>query len=105
MVKVGNYLYGTASQALMCVNFKDGKIAWQQRFAPGAVAYADGHIYYRSQNGGMALVEATPEVYKEKGRFKPEGTDQYAWPYPVIAGGKLYLRDWNLLYCYDIKEK
>jgi outer membrane protein assembly factor BamB len=103
MVKVGDYLYGTASQSLMCVNFKDGKIAWQQRFAPGGVVYADGHIYYRSQNGGVALVEATPDGYKEKGRFKPEGTEYFAWPYPVIAGGKLYLRDWNLLYCYDIK--
>jgi outer membrane protein assembly factor BamB len=105
MVKVGDYLYGTASQSLMCVNFKDGKIAWQQRFPKGSVLYADGHIYYRSENGGVALVEATPQGYKEKGRFKPEGTDYFAWPYPVIAGGKLYLRDWNLLYCYDIKAK
>ncbi len=106
MVKVGDYVYGTGSQSLMCVSFKDGKVAWQQRFAQGSVVYADGHIYYRSENGGVALVEATPMGFKEKGRFKqPDRSDFSTWAYPVIAGGKLYLRDWDRLLCYDIKEK
>ena len=88
----------------MCVNFKTGEIAWQNRgVGKGSVAYADGHIYHRGEGGVVALVEATPEGYKEKGRFsQPDRSSQRAWPHPVIAGGKLYLRDWDTLLCYDV---
>jgi outer membrane protein assembly factor BamB len=105
MVLVGDHVYGTNGSSLLCVNFKTGKIAWQDRcVGKGSVAYADGHLYVRSESGPAALVEATPEGYKEKGRFnQPERSSQRAWPHPVIAGGKLYLRDWDRLFCYDIK--
>ncbi len=107
MVLVGDHIYATGSTALMCVSFKDGTVAWQNRgVGKGSVAYADGHIYHRGEDDGVALVEATPAGYKEKGRFKqPDRSNKKAWAYPVIAGGKLYLRDWDLLYCYDIKAK
>ena len=56
--------------------------------------------------GAIALVEATPEGYKEKGRFaQPDRSNKNSWPHPVIAGGKLYLRDQEVLLCYDVKEK
>ena len=105
MVLVGDYIYGTGTQTLMCVSFKDGTIAWQERgVGKGSVAYADGHIYHRGENGDVALVEATPTGYKEKGRFRqPSRSRNKAWAHPVIAGGKLYLRDWDVLLCYDIK--
>jgi outer membrane protein assembly factor BamB len=105
MVLVGDHVYGTTNGGLMCVSFKDGKVAWQTRgVGKGSVTYADGHIYHRGENGGVALVEATPTGYKQKGRFtQPERSSQKAWPHPVIAGGKLYLRDWDALFCYEIK--
>jgi len=107
IVLVGDHFYGTGTNTLLCVNFKTGKIAWQERsVGKGSVAYADGHLYVRSENGPVALVEATPAGYKEKSRFsQPDRSAKQAWPYPVIAGGKLYLRDWDTLFCYDIKEK
>jgi outer membrane protein assembly factor BamB len=107
MVLVGDHIYGTGSAALMCVNFKTGKVAWQVRgVGKGSVAYADGHLYVRGENGPVALVEANPTEYKEKGRFdQPDRSDQRAWPHPVIAGGRLYLRDWDTLLCYDLKAK
>ena len=72
----------------------------------GSVTYADGHIYHRGENGDVALVEATPAGYKEKGRFRqPNRSANKAWAHPVIVGGKLYLRDWDVLLCYDIKEQ
>jgi hypothetical protein len=70
------------------------------------VAYADGHLYVRGENGPVALVEATPSGYKEKGRFDQPDRNlarEKAWPHPVIAGGRLYLRDENVLLCYDVK--
>jgi outer membrane protein assembly factor BamB len=107
MVLVGDHVYGTGSQTLLCVNFKTGEIAWQARgVGKGSVTYADGHIYHRSENGDIALVEANPTAYKEKGRFsQPDRSKQKAWAYPVVAGGKLYLRDWDVLLCYDVTAR
>src|SRR5262249_15067088 len=107
VVLVGDYLYGTNENSLLCVNFKTGKIEWKERsVGKGSVAAADGHMYVRGENGKVALVEANPTEYKEKGQFKqPDLGREKPWPYPVIAGGKLYLRDWDALFCYDISAK
>ena len=52
----------------------------------------------------MAIVEANPKEYKERGRFKqPSRSSAAAWPHPVVSGGRLYLRDWDALLCFDVK--
>jgi hypothetical protein len=51
----------------------------------------------------MALVGATPDEYEEKGTFEIPGVEQPSWSHPVIVGGKLYLREQDALYCYDVK--
>ncbi len=92
----------------LCINSQTGKDAWRPGRGPGsgsaAVAYADGHLYFRYQDGTMALIEATPKAYKLKGQFKIASKNGESWPHPVIAGGKLYLRDQDELLCYDIKK-
>lgn len=107
MILVGDHIYGTGSATLLCVEFKTGKVAWNERsVGKGSIAYADGHLYVRSEGGPLALVEATPAGYKEKGRFnQPDRSDKQAWPHPVIASGKLLIRDWDTLLCYDVKDK
>lgn len=107
IVRVGKYLYGTNGGRLLCVEYSTGKIMWQDKsVGKGSIMYADGHLYVRSERGPIALVEATPDGYKEKGRFEqPERSRKRAWPYPVVAGGKLYIRDWDKLFCYDIEAK
>lgn len=107
MVLVGDYLYGFDNNNLTCINFKTGEVAWSDRsVGKGSVSYADGCIYARSERGPIALIEATPKAYTEKGRFdQPERTGNPAWAYPVIANGRLYLLDQNTLYCYDVKAK
>ncbi|MCS6777122.1 MAG: PQQ-binding-like beta-propeller repeat protein [Chloroherpetonaceae bacterium] len=105
MVLVGDYLYGFDNNTLTCLEFKTGKVMWTDRsVGKGSVTYADGHLYARSERGPIALVEATPMGYVEKGRFEqPERSGNPTWTYPVIANGRLYLLDQNTLYCYDIK--
>jgi hypothetical protein len=67
---------------------------------------ADGHLYVRSDQGPVALVEATPDGYKEKGRFRQPDRSRFAtFCHPVVAGGRLYLRDEDVLLCYDVKQK
>jgi outer membrane protein assembly factor BamB len=107
-VRVGDYLYGTSSAGLMCVNFATGEVKWQERGVGAAsVAYADGNLYLHGENGQVALVEATPEGYREKGRFTPPNQPDrgmaQSWTYPVVANGRLYLRDNSTVWAYDIK--
>ena len=106
-VEIDDHLYGTNSQGLVCAEFKTGKIAWENRsVGAGSVCAADGRLYVHGEKGDVALVEATPKGYVEKGRFEqPERSREAAWAHPVIAGGRLYLRDQDKLFCYDVKGK
>jgi outer membrane protein assembly factor BamB len=109
-VKVGDYLYGSAGEALLCIEFATGQVKWEDR-APGAASlcHADGRLYLHSENGDVALVEPAPESYREKGRFTPPDQPkkasemEKAWAYPVVANGQLYIRDHGMLWCYDVK--
>jgi outer membrane protein assembly factor BamB len=105
LVLVGDSVYGTSSAALMCVDFASGKVQWEDRsVGKGSISAADGRLYVRSENGPVALVEASPTAYKELGRFTPEGSSpKTSWPHPVIANGHLLLRDQGTLNCYDVK--
>jgi len=54
----------------------------------------------------MLLIEPNPKQYVERGRFdQPDRSQQPAWTHPVIANGKLYLRDQDVLLCYDVKAQ
>jgi outer membrane protein assembly factor BamB len=105
MILVGDYLYGTGSSTLICIEFKTGQIMWNERgVGKGSLAYADGLLFHRSEGGPIALVEATPKGYVEKGRFsQPERSKVSAWAHPVVAGGRMYIRDWDILLCYDVR--
>jgi outer membrane protein assembly factor BamB len=91
----------------LAVEMKTGKIAWgperNEGRASAAIMYADNRLYFRYQNGLMILVEATPEGYREHGSFEIPNVEHESWPQPVVAGGKLYLREQGTLYCYDIE--
>ena len=108
VVKWGDHVYGHSDAGgWTCQEFKTGKIVWQAKgVGKGSVTYADGRLYCRSEDGPVALVEATPAGYSEKGRFvQPDRSSKKSWPHPVVAGGCLYLRDQDLLLCYDIKAR
>jgi outer membrane protein assembly factor BamB len=105
VVLVGDAAFGTNNAGLVCVDVKTGETRWKNpSVGKGSVSVADGRLYVRSENGGVALVEATPTGYQEKGRFQqPDRSQKKAWPHPVIANGRLYLRDDEVLLCYDVK--
>ncbi len=105
MILFGEHLYGFDEAVLTCMRFTTGKVVWENRsVGKGSIVLADGHLYARSEGGPVALIEATPNGYVEKGRFnQPNRSGQNAWPHPVVAGGRLYLRDQDLLLCYDVK--
>ncbi len=98
---------------LVAVEFTTGKVKWQaESIGRGSVAYADGLLYLHGENGDVALVEATPEAIakradslrrlsRQRKRLGPY--PEKAWTYPVIANGRLYIRDIGTLWAYDIK--
>lgn len=115
-VLVGENLYGTeVGQNLVACEFTTGKVKWQAKTIGWAsVAYADGLLYLHGVNGEVALVEASPEAYREKGRFTPPAQPKHgqsgpfaemSFSYPVIANGRLYIRDLGTLWAFDIKAK
>jgi outer membrane protein assembly factor BamB len=112
VILVGDYLYGHADPGWTCQNFKTGEEVWNHRaFGKGAIAYADGMLYCQEEGSGtVALVEASPTGWKEQGRLKldPQSKtrppDGRIWTHPIISNGKLYLRDQELIYCYEVKK-
>jgi len=103
---------GNGGGNLVCIDFKSGNVLWDGRDIPGqpapkgSLTLADGRIYYRTEKGTVILMEPNAKAYLERGRFEqPDRTREQAWAHPVIANGKLYLRDQGSLFCYDIKAK
>jgi outer membrane protein assembly factor BamB len=105
-VLVGDHLYGFSGSILTAMKFDTGEIAWKDRsVGKGSLVYADGHLYLFSENGVVGLAEATPTGYVEKGRFRIQQDSLPTWTHPVVAGGRLYLRDQDTIYAYDVKAK
>jgi outer membrane protein assembly factor BamB len=116
---VGDHLYGFTDQAekrddsrsWICQDFKTGEVTASKKFPKGSLTCADGRLYvYGEENGTCVLVEATPDL-KECGKFKiPQQTkikrkyNPSIWTHPVVANGKLFLRDQELIFCYDVKD-
>lgn len=107
-VLLDGVLYGTNSEGLAAADFLTGKLYWKTETGPGSVLYADGRLYVHGEDGVMLLVEATPEAYRERGRFTPpnpprhERSREMAWAYPVVANGRLFIRDLQAIWCYDV---
>jgi outer membrane protein assembly factor BamB len=110
VVRVGDYVYGHSENGgWTCMELKTGAVKWKERgVGKGSVTCADGHLYMRHEGGPgtIALAEVSPEAYKETGRFdQPGRSDKNSWPHPVVCCGKLFIRDQNILLCYDVKAK
>ncbi|MHC1763475.1 MAG: PQQ-binding-like beta-propeller repeat protein [Verrucomicrobiia bacterium] len=110
-IKLGDYLYGTTGSSLLCLEFANGNVKWQERsLGAASLCYADRRLYLHGENGEVGLVEPSPEGYREKGRFAPPSQPgklndmEKAWAYPVVANGRLYVRDHGTIWCYDVKR-
>jgi outer membrane protein assembly factor BamB len=114
VVRVGEHVYGHSDgTGWTCQEFSTGDEVWSERSAlgKGAVHYADGKLYcLDEQTGEVALVNASPESWQPVSRFKlsPQSRERsqrgMIWTHPVVTGGRLYLRDQELIYCFDVKQ-
>lgn len=92
---------------MTCLDFQTGDILWRDRKGPkGALLFADDRLYLRGEKGEVLLIEPSREQFVERGRFEqPDRSSSPAWAHPIVANGKLYIRDQGLLLCYDVSTK
>jgi outer membrane protein assembly factor BamB len=113
VILVGDHLYGFSdgSRSWTCQDFKSGEVVWaEKKLGKGAIHCADGMLYLLDEKSGdVVLIEASPKGWNESGRFtlsplsekrNPKGG---IWPHPVVSNGKLYLRDQEYIYCFNVK--
>lgn len=117
VVRVGDYLYGHDDtrggiDAWVCQNFKTGASVWRSpSLGKGAVTAAEGMLYcVAEESGTVVLAEASPAGWKEHGRFtlSPQSRRRgqgMVWTHPVVSNGKLFLRDQENVFAFDIQAK
>jgi outer membrane protein assembly factor BamB len=109
-VLIGDHVYGghgSNNGLPTCLDLATGKIQWKRR-GPGtgsaSVVSAGGHLVFRYQDGVVALIEATPDEFRLKATFETPSSGGDSWSHPVISGGKLFLREKDTLWAYDIRR-
>ncbi len=116
VVLIDGHIYGYSDpHGWVCQELKSGKSVWKKRdkeAGKGAVLAVNDRLLLLSERGGLlTIIDASPDGWKEYGRMEfPERTqiktiDNMIWAHPVIANGKLYLRDHDLLFCYELGEE
>jgi outer membrane protein assembly factor BamB len=105
-VLVGNHLFGFSSNILTAMEFDTGAVAWRDRsVGKGSLVFADDRLYLFSENGVVGLAEANPAAYREHGRFQLKTGSLPTWSHPVVSGGKLFLRDQDTIYAYNVSAR
>ena len=104
-VLVDDHVYGFSSSIFTAMNFMTGKVAWTHRsVGKGNCIHADTRLYCLGEGGTVGLIEPSPAGYKEISRFEiPRGSNP-TWTPPVVSGGRLFLREQDNLYGYDIRR-
>jgi outer membrane protein assembly factor BamB/SAM-dependent methyltransferase len=107
-IRNGDHVFAGTDAAFFCLDVATGKVLWEERGEVRgrvSVTCADEHLYLRAQDGRMVLIEASKEKYILKGTFKvPDAQPKAGSTAPVVASGRLYLRDDDRLFVYDVKE-
>ena len=114
VVLVNGHIYGFSDGlGWTCQNLETGEVVWRHKagdISKGAVLAVNDRLLLLDERTGLLVVAASsPDGWKEFGRMeipersKHESLDNMVWTHPVVADGKLFWRDHELLFCYDLK--
>jgi outer membrane protein assembly factor BamB len=101
---VGDRVYACAG-GIKCFDLRTGEMLWGDRGGSGAVLAADGLLIVRNEYEGVVqLVDPGATAPRARGQFvPPERSREGGYSQAILAGGRLYLRDLDNLYCYDLR--
>ncbi|PQO45149.1 PQQ-binding-like beta-propeller repeat protein [Blastopirellula marina] len=104
-VQYDGHFYGFDDRIFTCVDAATGDRVWKGgRYGHGQTLLVEdaGVLIVVGEDGEMALVKATPEGHEEITKFRVfEGK---TWNHPVIADGKLFLRNGEEMVCYELRD-
>jgi outer membrane protein assembly factor BamB len=105
-ILIGDHLYGFSDAILTAMKFDTGEVAWRDRsVGKGSLVFADDRFYLYSEQGVVGLAEANPAGYREHGRFRIQTGNLPTWSHPIVSNGKLFIRDQDAIYAYEVSGK
>jgi outer membrane protein assembly factor BamB len=99
----GEYLYGLHERLLRCIKHADGEVVWtaRKRYGHGQVLLVDDLLLVQLERpGDIALVEATPEEFRELGRIP--ALARTTWNTMALAGNLLLVRNDRQAVCFEL---
>ncbi|MBI1346275.1 PQQ-binding-like beta-propeller repeat protein [bacterium] len=104
MVVVGKYAYGFDNTIFACLDLATGQRQWKGgRYGCGQVLLLEKQrkLLVISEQGEAVLLDANSERHVELAKF--QALDGKTWNHPVIAHGKLFVRNSEEMACYDVR--
>ncbi|MFL5240929.1 MAG: PQQ-binding-like beta-propeller repeat protein [Gemmataceae bacterium] len=105
-IRQGDHLYGFDQMDLVCMNVRTGDIIWREKglrsFRKGSLGLADGCLFVLGETGTLTLADATPSGYRGKATIRI--SENKCWTAPIVAEGKIYVRDESQIVCLNLKE-
>ena len=97
------YIYGLDEAILACMDAATGELKWKGgRYGYGQVMLAGDHLVVLTESGEVVLVKATPERHIELASFP--AIEGKTWNHPVIANGRLLVRNLQEMAAFDISQ-
>ncbi len=101
MVTKDGYAYGIDSGRLVCLDLEEGRRVWKGgQFGAGQILLVGDMLLVQEETGHVSLVEASPNELNLTTRF--QAIEGKTWNHPVVAHGRLYVRNSAEAACYDI---
>lgn len=111
MIMIGEHVYmghGHNNGFPACVEWRTGKDLWEKGRGAGggsaAILAADKKLFFRYQDGVMAMIDTDTKAYKLLGKFKLATHNGESWPHPVIVDGQMFIRDQDELVVYKVSK-
>jgi outer membrane protein assembly factor BamB len=98
------HLYGLDEAILACIDAATGEQKWKGgRYGYGQPILVGDQLIVLTEQGDIAIVRATPERHDELVRFA--AIDGKTWNHPVLANGRLLVRNLREMAAFDVRPR